>query len=123
MVRFQEAPSVDHEVVQWSPWRAELRALWKVPVSVILSVQGPASSWGQATFGPQGTPCAAPSRLCKWHGDIPWSMLVKPAAVLGRKSVVFSDLGMGSPWGESLCPGESPEQKQHLSCDLPGGPK
>ena len=44
----------------------------------------------------------AAARPRKRHGELPGSMPSQPAPLLDRRRVVLSEVGIGSPWGESL---------------------
>ena len=101
MAMFQEAQDAESKAVQLFPWGTQRRAHGRVPVMLILWVPRPASCVGHSSVGPQQPPCAGPSGLWKWYGDVPRSMPSKPAPHLGPMYVVFSELGIGSPSGMS----------------------
>ena len=99
--RFQEAQSAESMAVQLFPWGTQRSVHGRVPVMLILWVPRPASCVDHSSVGSQQPPCAGPSGLWKWHGDVPRSMPSKPAPHLGSMCVVFSELGIGSPSGMS----------------------
>ena len=99
--RFQEAQGAESKAVQLFPWGTQRRAHGRVLVMLILWVARPASCVGHSSVGPQQPPCAGPSELWKWYGDVPCSLPSKPAPHLGPMYVVFSELGIGSPSGMS----------------------
>ena len=100
-VRSQESPGVETTAWQWSPRRAELRAQGTVPVRIRIWLPWPHTSirpWS----GASGILLGAGAWPGKRHGELPGSMLSQSALPLDSSRVVLSDVGIRSPFGESL---------------------
>ena len=101
-VRSLEAPDGKPTSGQWSPRRAELRAQGTVPVRIRFSLPKPHTSIGPWPRRPPESSRAAAARPGKRHDELPGCMRSQPAPLLYSRRVVLSDVGIGSPWGESL---------------------
>lgn len=88
--------------VPWCNWRTELRAHGTVLSRLSIWVPWPTTSEGLAMVGSLDTHHAAISELGEHHGDVPFSMLRKPAPFLGPRAPVFLVRGLSFPWGQSL---------------------
>ena len=101
-VRSQEAPGTDPTAEMLDPRRAEWRAPWRVPVGISFWVTRPDNSMRCSSRSPQKSSVVAAVRLGRRHGDVPFSRQSISAPVLEPFCVLFSDVGIGSLWGESL---------------------
>lgn len=96
-VRSQKVPSAEPPAVQWSPQRTELRSHWRVPVGLDIGFKDQPLLWARLWSGLGTPPCAAPSRLWKWHSHVLCSSSINLTPLLGPMCLVFSDLRIRSP--------------------------
>ena len=101
-VRSQEVPGAEPTAGQWSPRRAELRAQGTVLVSIPLWLSSPRMLFLPWSRSPPESSRAAAAGPGKRHGELPGSVPSQPAPLQDPMRVVWSDVGIGSPWGESL---------------------
>ena len=101
-VSSQEAPGAEPTAVQWPPRRFQLRTQGRVLVRISLWLPRPHNSMGPWSIRPHESSQAAAVRPGKRHGEVLDSMPSDSAPFLDPRRVVLSDLGIGSPWGESL---------------------
>ena len=101
-VRSQAAPGPEHTAWQWSPRKAELRAHGTVLVKIHLWLPRPQTLFGPWSRSSPQSSRAPEARTVKHHVALPCSMPSQPAPLLDPRRVVLSDVGIGSPWGESL---------------------
>ena len=73
-----------------------------MPVTVSLWVPRLDKCMGHPSGRPQDSFRAVSVALCKCNGDVSRFMLSISAPILELVCVLFSDFGIGSPWGESL---------------------
>lgn len=97
------APGTDHPAVQCSLLRGKLRVRGKIPVRLSLWVLGPGFLCFRLWLD-LGSPFVQlhPGFVNKLSPFL----LLKSAPLLRPVSMVFSDLGIGTPWAESLVYGE-----------------
>ena len=101
-VTSQKAPGAESRTLQWSPQRTEFRAKGRVPGRIRLCSSEATQLYERLVGEDSGILSGSCNKHGKGYGELPDTIPTDHATLQDPRRMVLSDVGIGSPQGESL---------------------